>query len=172
MRKLIVAALLACGVAACQESSTGTVNVGTITWTATAAADVEVNAAIGVVTYLKAFEAQVPNAVPTVRAAGQALASAVIAQATNMVNGATPAVQGQQAAINAALALAPSLGTLLTTKQTGSGSAITVAADVAAVLVSDASYVLPAVAAANAGTVTGTTLNADEAALATAASAL
>lgn len=144
----------------------------TAAWTPVASADVEVNVALGAVAYLKSFEAQVPGAQASIKAAGLAIAGAVVAQANGMVAGINPLVQSEQAAISAVTAVAPQLTALLTTKQTGSGSAVTVAVDLAAVLVDEINYVLPALAAANAGTVTITQLEADEAALTAAAAAL
>lgn len=172
MRKVNIlkfaAMALGLALAACSVTN-GLVGNG---WTGTAAADVEVNVALGAVSYLKGFEAQVPNAAPAVKAAGAALAAGVLAAANAMTSGASPAVQGKQAAINAVLAVAPSLGTLITSKQTGSGGAITVAVDLGTLLLDEVNYVGPSYAAANAGTITATQLSADEAALQSAAGAL
>lgn len=161
--------LLSSGLSACATSPAGTVANG---WTATAAADVEVNVALGAVTYLKTFEDQVPGAKAAVQAAGHAIATAVTTQANGMVAGSSPLVQTEQAAIIAVIGVAPQLNTLLTTKQTGSGSTITVAGDLAGALIDEVTYVLPAVFNANAGATTAAQLQADEAALQAAAAAL
>jgi hypothetical protein len=177
IRSVILAGAALCVLAACQASpgvSGGAATVGTPlgTWSALAAADVEVNVALGAVTYLGQFELQVPGAKATVQAAGNALAQGVVTQANDMASGASPAVQTKDAAIGSALALVPQLGTLLTTKQTGSGSSVTVLADLISFLGTESSYVIPAVANAIAGSTTASQLASDEAALVVAAGKL
>ena len=158
--------------AACQSSSTGTVTVGPVTWTAVAAADVEVNAALAAVSWLKQVEVQLPLAKASLQASGQAMAGAVLGQANAMVAGASPAIQGQQAAISAIETALPGISALIPTKQSGSGSAVESVEDLITFLGSEGSYLVPSVLAANTGTITATQLASDESALQAAAAGL
>lgn len=161
---------LIAGLGAC--STIASLTGASAPWTPVASADVEVNAALGAITYLKAFEATQPGLAAPVKALGLALAAGVNAQASSLVAGAGAGPQSAAAAISATIAAAPTLSELLTSKISATGSAITVATDLASLLATDAAYVLPSIAAANTGTITATQLASDESALSSAASAL
>lgn len=162
---LLLAVLLGGSLAAC-----GTVDPST--WTPVAAADVEVNAALGVENYLLDYETQNPSLKPLVRTIGQALARSVAAIALDQAAGASAKVTTVDAAVGVVLAAAPNLAQLATAKMKANGSPLTVAEDLAQLLLTEGQYVVPAASAAGAGTTTAAALATDQAMLVGAAAAL